>query len=275
MNSTLPQFVTVVHKDDNRQEKNISPDGECISKNAVNCKPRNCSKNGSPNKDTEVEMVLHEVEEDDHDLIVIEEIQNKAIEVDEDDSNDVIEMVIESSAPASETQNNNTKDTEFVVVNTANISLTDAADNDSEVVSRYPMEDIQIKDELAENITAEMSSNDVLENDPMDLLELNNRSESTSSTRSQEDIEDYCDDMSTSSVQTGSSSSLSVLNWIKEYPWLLYEECNDNGYCLYCDAKINIKSQKTVKQHGLSLYHKERCENYLAFREEEEKNGLR
>ena len=276
MNSSMPQVDFVVHKDKNRQEKDISTDVECNSENTVNCKTRDCNKNDSPNKGTEVKMVVQEVEDDDNELIVIEEIQNKAIELDEDDSNDVIEMVVEPSGPASETQNNNTKATEFVVVNTANTSLIDATDNDSEIVSRYPIEDIQIKDELAENITAEMSSNDVLENDPMDLLELNNnRSESTSSTRSQEDIEDYCDDMSTSSAQTGTSSSISALNWIKEYPWLLYEEWNDNGYCLYCDAKINIKSQKTVKQHGISLYHKERCENYLAFREEEEKNGLR
>lgn len=271
MNSSMNQVVEVAHPVNNRQEKNIPKDGE----NGENYILQNYNKNNNtPDKDTGIEMVVHEAEEDDQESIIIEEIQNKPIEVDED-SNDEVEMLVEPSSSANEKQNKSTMSTELLIVNTANSSLIEAAGNDDKVGNRYSMDDIQIKDELAETITADTGSYDVLENDPMDLLELNNHSECTSSTRSQEDIEEGYDDMSTSSAQTGTSSSLSVLNWVKEYPWLLYEETDENGYCLYCDVKINVKSQKTVKQHGLSLYHKERCENYLAFREEEEKNGLR
>lgn len=206
----------------------------------------------------------------------MEEVVTKTIDVDEE-SHEEIELAIEEEN--GETANDSfTKATEFVIVNAANASRIDVGD-EAESPKRYAIEDIQIKDELAEAITADLNSNDVLENDPMDLLELNNRSECTSTTRSHQDTEDYGDDgssITSSSAQTSSISSQSVLDWIKEYPWLLYEESDEMiGYCLYCDTKINVKSQRTVKQHGLSLYHKERCENYLAFREEEEKNGLR
>lgn len=211
-------------------------------------------------------------DDEDQDSVIIQEVVTKIIDLNEDSEEEIeLEIVQNASDLPILSKNSPAKTTEFVIVNAANLSnpvinVTDAA-----------VGDMQIKDELSEAITADLNVNDVLENDPMDLLELNHRSESSSSIRSPDET-DYADDGSSigsSSIQTGSSSSVSVHDWIKDYPWLLYEEGDDQlGYCLYCDVKINTKSQRSVKQHGISLYHQERCDNYLAFREEEEKNGF-
>ncbi|KAM7360226.1 suppressor of variegation 3-7 isoform 2-T2 [Cochliomyia hominivorax] len=211
--------------------------------------------------------------EDDLDSVIMEEVENKTIDVDEVDSSE--ELIDDDRNQR--VNESFTKETEFVIVNAENTSAV-ACGVETDVPSRYEVEDIEIKDELCEAIAADLSTHNVLENDPMDLLELNTRSECTSSTRSHPDTEDYGDDRSSigsMSIQTGSSSSIGLFDWIKDYPWLLYDELDENfGYCLYCDTKINVKSVRSVKQHGFSLYHKERCENYLAFREEEEKNGI-
>uniref|UniRef100_A0A1I8PTI1 BESS domain-containing protein n=1 Tax=Stomoxys calcitrans TaxID=35570 RepID=A0A1I8PTI1_STOCA len=125
-----------------------------------------------------------------------------------------------------------------------------------------------VKDEIA---IIDSSMQDSLENDPMDLLELNDQN--SISTNDEEVDDDRCSTGS-SSVQTSCSSS-NVLEWCKDYSWLLYEESDEMyGHCLHCDVKINVRSLSFVKQHEISMYHKERSDYYLAFREEEERNNL-
>lgn len=60
-----------------------------------------------------------------------------------------------------------------------------------------------------------------------------------------------------------------------EFPWFLHEE-EDNvyGYCLYCNIKLNIKTQITLRTHDQARTHLENKENYLAFKESEESANL-
>ncbi|XP_075154855.1 suppressor of variegation 3-7 isoform X2 [Haematobia irritans] len=125
-----------------------------------------------------------------------------------------------------------------------------------------------VKDEMA---VIESVVQDSLENDPMDLLELNDNNSNISTNYDECSDDDGCS--SGSSGQTQHSNN--VLEWCKEYSWLLYEESDEiYGYCLHCDVKLNVRSLSSVRQHEMSMYHKERSENYLAFRDEEERNNL-
>ncbi|XP_037806740.1 protein suppressor of variegation 3-7 [Lucilia sericata] len=267
MNKPTAPIITVIHTGNSNLNRNDTGEMEVIEGNDRQQKSMECID------ETTEESNKEKQKDDDQESVIIEEMENNTIEVEEDSGEEEDGERVELNNTANESF---TKATEFVIVNAAKVLAAEVAD-EAESTNKYPIEDVHIKDELAEAITADLNTNDVLENDPMDLLEINTRSECTSSIRSQDDTEDYGDDVSSagsSSAQTA-SSSLSVLDWVRDYPWLLYEEgCEQFGHCLYCDTKINIKSQRSVKQHGLSLYHKERCENYLAFQDEEEKNGL-
>ncbi|KAI8123073.1 Protein suppressor of variegation 3-7 [Lucilia cuprina] len=263
MNKPTAPIITVIHSGHSNLNRTDMGEMKIIEENDRQQNPAEGIDDTTkePNKE----------KDDDQESVIIEEMENNTIDVEEDSGEEGERVELNNSA-----NDSFTKATEFVIVNAAKVLAAEVAD-EAESTNKYPIEDVHIKDELAETITADLNSNDVLENDPMDLLEINTRSECTSSMRSQDDTEDYGDDVSSagsSSAQTASSSS-SVLDWVRDYPWLLYEEgCEQFGHCLYCDTKINIKSQRSVKQHGLSLYHKERCDNYLAFQDEEEKNGL-
>ncbi|XP_005176109.1 protein suppressor of variegation 3-7 isoform X2 [Musca domestica] len=160
--------------------------------------------------------------------------------------------------------------TEFVVVPTTSIApekFFTNADADT---------DTGIKDELTEPITDAIPTGEACENDPMDLLVLNNRSNSLKSNEEEEgDNEDAFDDYSSigSTSTHGTLNSTNISEWCKEFPWLLYEESDESfGYCLYCDVRLSVRSACYIKQHNMSLYHKERSDNYLSFKEEEERN---
>lgn len=179
------------------------------------------------------------------------------------DENSYEEPLTEANPPQVSPLHRNS--TEFVIVSATSMDRGNKMCADSES-----------KEELVLPNSDAVVSQDVLENDPMGILTELNDGSSTNSSRSNDDHEEITDDCSTgsSSAQTISSST-NILEWCKEYPWLLYEEGDEMyGYCLYCDAKLNIRSLNSVKQHGISLYHKERSGNYLAFREEEERNNL-
>ncbi|XP_034485288.1 protein suppressor of variegation 3-7 isoform X2 [Drosophila innubila] len=105
--------------------------------------------------------------------------------------------------------------------------------------------------------------------DPMGLLE---RIDST------QEIDDDDDDGEEESVDEGSSTGSRRNNrihrwqiWMKRWPWLLHEQSDgDFAFCLYCNVVINVNRQsKYIQQHNLSLYHQERENNYLAFKEHE------
>lgn len=266
---------------------------EPLAKTSDSVEPKVVDFETETEKDTNAKNNVHDDDGDDNDdddddddeAMIVEPQPSIPIDVDEEVSSDELIAFDESSAEevlgdtsfrSANTSTENTKATEFVIVNTANVACIDSEDDTETIVDRLPL-DIHIKDELAEpNIADGVSGQDVFENDPMDLLEPNDRDRSvvTGSTRSHDEPDE--DEMSTSSsVKTGSSSTSNITDWVKDYPWLLYDEEDDaNGYCLYCDANLNIKSHYYINKHFESLYHKERCDSYLAFREEEEKNGL-
>ncbi|XP_061396373.1 protein suppressor of variegation 3-7 [Musca vetustissima] len=159
--------------------------------------------------------------------------------------------------------------TEFVVVSSTSIVCEDLP----------PNADGGIKDELTEPITNVITISDVYENDPMDLLVFNGRGDVNSSKSNEEegDNEEPFDDFSSngSSSTHGTSLSSIIKEWCKDYPWLLYDEIDEGfGYCLHCDVRLSVRSPSYIKQHSMSLYHKERSDNYLSFREEEERNNI-
>uniref|UniRef100_A0A1A9VKN9 BESS domain-containing protein n=1 Tax=Glossina austeni TaxID=7395 RepID=A0A1A9VKN9_GLOAU len=141
-----------------------------------------------------------------------------------------------------------------------------------------------LRDSLRESPMQNIEESEILDHDPMGLLEINERSEASSSTRTNADADDDDDgdeeedgdsDSDSSNHYSNSSHSSNIQDWMAKYSWLLHEDTDEYyGYCLYCDAKLNVRSFSSVKQHSLSLYHKERSTNYLAFRDEEEKSGL-
>ncbi|KAL9897857.1 suppressor of variegation 3-7 isoform 1-T2 [Glossina fuscipes fuscipes] len=139
-----------------------------------------------------------------------------------------------------------------------------------------------LRDSLRESPMQNIEESEILDHDPMGLLEINERSEASSSTRTNADDDDDGDeeedgdsDTDSSNRYSNSSHSSNIQDWMAKYSWLLHEDADEYyGYCLYCDAKLNVRSFSSVKQHSLSLYHKERSTNYLAFRNEEEKSGL-
>ncbi|XP_073819098.1 suppressor of variegation 3-7 isoform X2 [Musca autumnalis] len=156
-----------------------------------------------------------------------------------------------------------TNTTEFVIVSSTSIDCDNRLSSNNHAV---------IKEEPDAIATGE-----VFENDPMDLLVLNGRSDISSSKSNGEegDNEEPFDDLSsTGSTSTlGTSFSNSILELCREYQWLLYEESDELfGYCLHCDVRLSVRSPSYVKQHSMSLYHKERSANYLAFREQEERS---
>ncbi|GBP16388.1 hypothetical protein EVAR_71591_1 [Eumeta japonica] len=148
---------------------------------------------------------------DDGESVIIEEVISKVIDLNEESDEDIELENVQDTTVLPNSSKHSTNATEFVIVNAANLSSS-VMD-----VMETAVGDIQIKDELSESIAADLNTNDVLENDPMDLLELNHRSESSSSIKSQEET-DFADDGSSigsSSIQTGSNSSISVLDWIR------------------------------------------------------------
>ncbi|KAH8360070.1 hypothetical protein KR093_010461, partial [Drosophila rubida] len=60
-------------------------------------------------------------------------------------------------------------------------------------------------------------------------------------------------------------------SWMKRWPWVLHEESDgDFAFCLYCNVVINVNRHISyVQQHNLSLYHQERENNYVAFKNSE------
>ncbi|KAH8242942.1 hypothetical protein KR032_003151 [Drosophila birchii] len=108
--------------------------------------------------------------------------------------------------------------------------------------------------------------------DPMGLLE---RIE-THEADSQDEDEDY-------SIEDGSSANGGTthkkmpraarwLIWMKRWPWLLHEDSDGTyAFCLYCNMSINVNNRaKHIQQHNMSLYHQERENNYVAFKNTEE-----
>lgn len=224
-------------------------------------------------KSIEYEDVVEDVDEEIEEPEIIIDTVNIPLEVIDDTSSErSLRAVKLTRSAANESMrqeclkesNNASKSTEFVIVSTMSGSTV-----------HFP-DDVQIKDELTEPTACSPNDDYGFENDPMGLLEVNDRSDVNSS-RSNVDMDDGADDISStcsSSVQT-TASTVNISDWSKDYPWLLHEECDEwYGYCLYCDVKINVRSYKTAKHHGMSLYHRERCANYLAFRNEEKKNNL-
>lgn len=239
-------------------------------------------------KSSNAECIIPDDEDEDTPIIV---------ETNPDDSSRE-EIIIEDGDAAEEEHERNEQiesssveenpmGTEFVSVPRANImnggsnGSTAHHNNDEEeanTFNHYPLE-LNIKEELDEPLTDNLNSSgrEELENDPMDLLEPNNGFHNQSRA-----YDDYDDDESSASssalARPASTVQSKIKQWCKEFPWLSCEDENgdgqiDFGYCVYCDSNISLTT-KLVRNHNLSLYHKERCENYEAFLEQQQRLGL-
>ncbi|XP_023176552.2 protein suppressor of variegation 3-7 isoform X2 [Drosophila hydei] len=111
--------------------------------------------------------------------------------------------------------------------------------------------------------------------DPMGLLE---RIDSGKEIDDEYDDDEESVDEASSSGSRRRSLSERWQIWMKRYPWLLHEERDgEYAFCLYCNVVINInRNQNYIQQHNLSLYHQERENNYLAFKNSDEykRSGL-
>ncbi|KAL7728094.1 hypothetical protein ACLKA6_002239 [Drosophila palustris] len=123
---------------------------------------------------------------------------------------------------------------------------------------------------IEERISAKLEPSSEVESDgsysgpdPMGLLE---RIDSTQDVDDDED-EEESDEDSTASRRNIRISRWQI--WMKRWPWFLHEDTDGEfAFCLYCNVVINVnKKSKYIQQHNLSLYHQERQNNYLAFKE--------
>ncbi|KAH8310585.1 hypothetical protein KR044_002052, partial [Drosophila immigrans] len=85
------------------------------------------------------------------------------------------------------------------------------------------------------------------------------------------DAEANDDDDGNCSVASHGNDAERWQSWMKRWPWLLHEDSDgDFAFCLYCNVLINVNRHISyVQQHNLSLYHQERENNYVAFKNSE------
>ncbi|EDW59210.1 protein suppressor of variegation 3-7 isoform X2 [Drosophila virilis] len=174
-------------------------------------------------------------------------------------------MDVEGAVTAETTLTIELDDDDVEVVNDPSVSElpTVLIDNEHEKKSTEdPLEDekASTKTEPSSDVESTGSYNGP---DPMGLLERIDSSKEVDD----DDEEESADEASSSGSRRISRRERWQI-WMKRWPWLLHEESDgDYAFCLYCNVVINVnKKLKHVQQHNLSLYHQERENNYLAFK---------
>ncbi|XP_051862801.1 protein suppressor of variegation 3-7-like [Drosophila albomicans] len=113
---------------------------------------------------------------------------------------------------------------------------------------------------------------------PMSLLRRIDCNNDDNDNGEETDVDTYGDgdgDGTSSSISYSGNDAERWQSWMRRWPWLLHEESDgDLAFCLYCNVGINVnRHQSYVQQHNLSLYHQERENNYVAFKNSEKQKA--
>ncbi|KAH8399417.1 hypothetical protein KR215_009897, partial [Drosophila sulfurigaster] len=115
---------------------------------------------------------------------------------------------------------------------------------------------------------------------PMSLLRRIDSNNDDNDNGEETDVDTYVDgdgdgDGTSSCISHSGNDAERWQSWMRRWPWLLHEESDgDLAFCLYCNVGINVnRHQSYVQQHNLSLYHQERENNYVAFKNSEKQKA--